>query len=101
MSRERGHGELSGACVLSARATSNEGMGLLARVLAPLLFVTTLPSVAHADGGGCFLPITPPAIRRVNDLTVTSPARTESPPPGLRLRTNVRPQDHMWIGPDV
>lgn len=76
-------------------------MGLLARILAPLLFVTTLTSVAHADGGGCFVSIAPPAVRRVKDLTVISPARTESPPPGLRLRTHVRAQDHVWIGPDV
>ncbi len=74
---------------------------LAARLLVPFLLLTTTASVAYADGGGCFLQIPAPPLRRVNELTVVSPARSEAPPPGLRLRTHVRPQDHMWIGPEV
>ena len=36
-------------------------------------------------------PVCPPGPARVR----------EAPPPGLRLRTHVRPGDHAWIGPDV
>src|SRR5262245_11188963 len=91
--------------MMSAWGPSNGSMRpsvLRALLFAPLVFLTSLvTTAAHADGGGCFQQVPPPAVRRAPGLTVTSPARTEAPPPGLRLRTHVRPQDGTWIGPDV
>ncbi len=42
-----------------------------------------------------------PAVRRGTHLIVMSPSPTQPAAPGLRLRTMVRPADHLWIGPDV
>ena len=42
-----------------------------------------------------------PTVRRGTQLIVMSPSPTQAAAPGLRLRTMVRPADHLWIGPDV
>jgi hypothetical protein len=42
-----------------------------------------------------------PAIHRLDGLVVMTPSPTQAPPPGLRLRTMVRPTDRLWIGPDI
>jgi hypothetical protein len=39
--------------------------------------------------------------RRGTKLVVLTPSPTQPAQPGLRLRTMVRPADHLWIGPDV
>jgi hypothetical protein len=39
-------------------------------------------------------------IRRLDGLIVMTPAPTQAPPPGLRLRTMVRPADRLWMGVD-
>ncbi len=40
----------------------------------------------------------PPTVRRLDGLVVVTPSPTQAPPPGLRLRTMVRPADRLWIG---
>lgn len=42
-----------------------------------------------------------PTLRRLEGLVVMTPSPTQAPPPGLRLRTMVRPADRLWIGVDV
>jgi hypothetical protein len=42
-----------------------------------------------------------PTVRRATKLIVMTPSPTQSPGPSLRLRTMVRPADHLWVGPDV
>lgn len=42
-----------------------------------------------------------PTVRRLEGLVVMTPSPTQAPPPGLRLRTMVRPADRLWIGVDV
>lgn len=44
---------------------------------------------------------TKPVIKRLDGLIVMTPSPTQAPPPGLRLRTMVRPADRLWIGVDV
>jgi hypothetical protein len=46
-------------------------------------------------------PASPTSLRRFDDLVVMTPSPTQDAPPGLRLRTMVRPDDHLWIGPDL
>ena len=41
-----------------------------------------------------------PCIKKLDGLVVMSPSPTQPPPPGLRLRTMVRPADRLWIGVD-
>jgi hypothetical protein len=55
--------------------------------------VLSAPRIAAADAQ--------PTVRRLHDLVVMTPSPTQAPPPGLRLRTMVRPADRLWIGVDV
>jgi hypothetical protein len=58
----------------------------------PVLFaLLTIVQVADAK----------PTVRRLQGLIVMTPSPTQAPPPGLRLRTMVRPADRLWIGVDV
>jgi len=40
-------------------------------------------------------------VTKLDGLVIMSPSPTQAPPPGLRLRTMVRPADRLWIGPDI
>ncbi len=40
-------------------------------------------------------------VKHLDGLIVMTPSPTQPPPPGLRLRTMVRPPDHLWIGVDI
>jgi hypothetical protein len=40
-----------------------------------------------------------PAVQKLHGLIVMTPSPTQAPPPGLRMRTMVRPADDLWIGP--
>lgn len=42
-----------------------------------------------------------PTVVHLEGLVVMTPSPTQAPPPGLRLRTMVRPADRLWIGGDV
>ncbi len=42
-----------------------------------------------------------PTVVHLEGLVVMTPSPTQPPPPGLRLRTMVRPADRLWIGVDV
>jgi hypothetical protein len=42
-----------------------------------------------------------PTLHRLDGLVVMTPSPTQAPPPGLRLRTMVRPADRLWIGVDI
>ena len=44
---------------------------------------------------------TKPTVRKLPGLIVMTPSPTQAPPPGLRLRTMVRPADRLWIGIDI
>lgn len=57
---------------------------------AALLSITAL---AHADPTR--------TIARYDQLVVMTPTPTQAAPINLRLRTMVRPADHLWIGPTI
>jgi len=59
------------------------------------IFVALL--LAHGVAGAD----TKPVIRKLDGLIVMTPSPTQAPPPGLRLRTMVRPADRLWIAVDV
>jgi len=44
---------------------------------------------------------TKPTVKKLQGLQVMTPSPTQAPPPGLRLRTMVRPPDRLWIGVDI
>ena len=58
-----------------------------------LLGVLTAHGIAIAD--------TKPTVRKLDGLIVMTPSPTQAPPPGLRLRTMVRPPDHLWLGVEI
>lgn len=39
-------------------------------------------------------------VKKLDGLIVMTPSPTQPPPPGLRMRTMVRPADRLWIGVD-
>jgi hypothetical protein len=41
-----------------------------------------------------------PCVKKLDGLIVMTPSPAQPPPPGLRLRTMVRPADRLWIGSD-
>jgi hypothetical protein len=42
-----------------------------------------------------------PTVKKLPNLIVMTPSPTQKAPPGLRMRTMVRPADKLWIGVDI
>jgi hypothetical protein len=61
--------------------------------LALVAALTLVHATADADSK--------PTVKWVPGLAVMTPSPTQAPPPGLRMRTMVRPADRLWIGVDV
>jgi hypothetical protein len=61
-----------------------------ALISAALLFIT---SFAQADAA--------PTVTRYDQLAVMTPTPTQPASISLRLRTMVRPADHLWVGPTI
>ena len=63
------------------------------RFLFPLLAFASISSLASADAT--------PTVVRYDQLAVMTPTPTQPASISLRLRTMVRPDDHLWVGPTI
>ena len=58
-----------------------------------VLGIATIASAASADPAA--------TTKRYDELVVMTPTPTQSAGPSLRMRSMVRPADHLWVGPTI